>query len=260
MMQVAILQTDIFWEDPQANYDHLYRKLKNISEVDLIVLPEMFTTGFSMNAPSIAEEHEGNTLKWMIGMAKEKQSTITGSIVIQEKEKYFNRLYWVNKNGQYHSYDKRHLFRMAKEDQYYQYGDKRLIVLQDNFRFCPMICYDLRFPVWSRNINQHQQPAYDCLIYVANWPEARTDSWTSLLKARAIENQAFVIGVNRVGTDYNNTSYSGESRVFDPKGVRLDRFKENTESVEIISLDKKILDDFREAFPTTLDADRFNII
>ena len=149
---------------------------------------------------------------------------------------------------------------MAKEDQYYQYGDNKLIVLQEDFRFCPMICYDLRFPVWSRNINEHQKPAYDCLIYVANWPEARTDAWISLLKARAIENQAYVIGVNRVGSDNNNIAYSGASRVFDPKGVRLDRFKDNIESVEVVTLNKKLLEDFRKAFPADLDADRFKII
>jgi len=259
-MQIAAVQTNIFWEDPVTNYAHLDQMLKKTEEVDLIVLPEMFTTGFTMNSKKVAEEKEGRTLDWMRMLANQKKAVITGSIVVKDKGNFYNRLYWVSPENRHKTYDKKHLFRMADENKFYSEGKSRLITEHMGVRFCPMICYDLRFPVWSRNVDHQNFTVYDCLIYVANWPEPRTDAWISLLKARAIENQAYVIGVNRVGKDGNGVNYSGGSSVFDPKGKRLDTFELHKEQVEVISLDMNELNDFRNKFPTYLDADKFRII
>ena len=259
-MQIAAVQTSIFWESPSSNYVHLEQLLKKTDKVDLIILPEMFSTGFTMNSRNIAEENEGETLSWMKKLAKQKKAVITGSVVIEEEGNFYNRLYWVNPDNSYEIYDKKHLFRMAGENQFYSEGKKRLITEYKRMKFCPLICYDLRFPVWSRNIDQKNQTVYDCLIYVANWPEPRTDAWESLLKARAIENQSFVIGVNRIGKDGNGVTYSGGSRVFDYKGNRLDKFEYHNEQVEIINFDLSELQEFREKFPAYLDADRFRFI
>ena len=259
-MQIAAVQTSIFWESPSSNYVHLEQLLKKTDKVDLIILPEMFSTGFTMNSRNIAEENEGETLSWMKKLAKQKKAVITGSVVVEEEGNFYNRLYWVNPDNSYEIYDKKHLFRMAGENQFYSEGKKRLITEYKRMKFCPLICYDLRFPVWSRNIDQKNQTVYDCLIYVANWPEPRTDAWESLLKARAIENQSFVIGVNRIGKDGNGVTYSGGSRVFDYKGNRLDKFEYHNEQVEIINFDLSELQEFREKFPAYLDADRFRFI
>lgn len=259
-MQIAAVQTNIFWEDPVSNYKHLEKHLQTIKDVDIIILPEMFTTGFTMNSISVAEEENGITLNWMKNLSKEKNAAVTGSIVIKENGCFYNRLYWVEPEETCEVYDKKHLFRMAGEHQHYSEGKQRLIVNFRGVNICPMICYDLRFPVWSRNIDINNKPVYDCLIYVSNWPKPRTDAWISLLKARAIENQSYVIGVNRVGEDNNKVSYSGGSRIFDPKGNRLDQFILDQEQVEIISLDIKELEDFRNKFPVSLDADRYRII
>jgi len=259
-MQIAAVQTNIFWEDPVSNYEHLDNLLKEVSKVDLIVLPEMFTTGFTMNSMNVAEEGDGRTLKWMKELSVKKNAAVTGSVVIKEEGSFFNRLYWVEPSKEHQYYDKKHLFRMADENRYYSQGKNRLITNFREFRICPMICYDLRFPVWSRNINKDKNPVYDCLIYVANWPEPRTDAWTSLLKARAIENQAYVIGVNRVGQDGNKVNYAGGSSVFDTKGERLDQFKPGQQQVETIFIDKVALQDFRRKFPVSLDGDPFTII
>ena len=259
-MQIAAVQTKIFWEDPVSNYQHLENLLRPIDSVDLIVLPEMFTTGFTMNSMNVAEMNEGKTLDWMGKLAAHKKAVVTGSIVVKEEGKFYNRLYWVSPEKTFITYDKKHLFRMAKENQFYSEGKSRLITSLKGVRFCPMICYDLRFPVWSRNIDKNNQTVYDCLIYVANWPEPRTDAWVSLLKARAIENQAYVIGVNRVGKDENNVSYSGGSSVFDPKGNRLDQFVLHKEQIEVIYLDINELEEFRKKFPAYLDADKFGFI
>ena len=259
-MQIAAVQTSIFWESPSSNYVHLEQLLKKTDKVDLIILPEMFSTGFTMNSRKIAEENEGETLSWMKKLAKQKKAVITGSVVVEEEGNFYNRLYWVNPDNSYEIYDKKHLFRMAGENQFYSEGKKRLITEYKRMKFCPLICYDLRFPVWSRNIDQKNQTVYDCLIYVANWPEPRTDAWESLLKARAIENQSFVIGVNRIGKDGNGVTYSGGSRVFDYKGNRLDKFEYHNEQVEIINFNLSELQEFREKFPAYLDADRFRFI
>ena len=258
-MRVAAIQTDLHWENGPANFQDLQQHIARLENVDLIILPEMFNSGFTMNPVSVAEQENGPSVHWMKKMAKEKNADIIGSIAIKRKDRYFNSLFWVQPNGHYYFYDKRHLFRMADEHKHYTNGNDLLIVTKEKLRFCPLICYDLRFPIWSRNINPDLSFRYDVLIYVANWPEPRVNAWISLLQARAIENQSYVIGLNRIGKDGNNVNYCGESRVFNPKGERLDSFEKNKESVQIVELDKLFVDEFRKKFPTNLDADSFQI-
>ncbi len=233
---------------------------------DLIVLPEMFTTGFTMNARAVAEPMNLTTFRWLRQMAHQTGAVVTGSYVVQEQGGFFNRLIWMQPDGQFDTYDKRHLFRMAGEDSVYTAGTHRIIKEWKGWRICPLICYDLRFPVWSRNVpmvdtNQvlpvsAPSFAYDLLLYVANWPAARRQAWNALLQARAIENLSYVVGVNRVGEDGNGHAYAGESAVVDPKGDVLFRQAE-TEVVyqQTLSLDE--VRAFRERFPANLDADTF---
>ena len=196
-LNIIGIQSSIVWEKPEANLEYFDQQISKLpSTVDLVILPEMFTTGFSMNPISIAETMEGPTVKWMVITAKIYSMAIVGSVVIKENDQYFNRLFFVHPNGHIETYDKRHLFTLAKENDQYTSGNERLIVLYKGWRICPLICYDLRFPVWSRNTNE-----YDLLVYVANWPSIRIDAWDTLLKARAIENISYCIGVNRVGED-----------------------------------------------------------
>jgi omega-amidase len=254
-LRVTIVQTALHWQNSEANRDMFTEKLSAAApETDLIVLPEMFTTGFSMNAPELAEEHEGPTLAWMQEEAKKHKAVITGSVIVKEKGKYFNRLYWVRPDGSYETYDKRHLFRMAKEHHTYTAGNNRLIVSLNGWNICPLVCYDLRFPVWSRNTSN----AYDLMLYVANWPKVRNQPWRTLLQARAIENLAYVVGVNRVGTDGNDYPYSGDSAIIHPKGHHLLEVSE-VEGIHTLTLSKSELEDFREAFPAHLDADTFQL-
>ena len=213
-LSLTIIQSDIIWEDPHSNLKHLDELLQRIKlPSDVILLPEMFNTGFTMDNKRLAESSNGSTFNWMVSKAAETNNAITGSFIYYENEKFFNRLYWVNPDGEFFFYDKRHLFTMGKEDQFYEKGKKRIIINYKGWRICPLICYDLRFPVWARNNN-----AYDLLIYVANWPAARNHVWNILLRARAIENQCFVAGINRVGRDGQNIHYIGESCVVHPKG------------------------------------------
>ena len=259
-MRIAALQTDLHWENRAANFQHIQNHINDLENIDLIILPEMFNSGFTMNPASIAEDYNGATLSWMKKLAKEKQANIIGSIAIKRDESFYNSLFWVQPNGQYFFYDKRHLFRMANEHKHYKNGTDLLIVNKNGFNFCPLVCYDLRFPVWSRNIDSDFSFKYDVLIYIANWPEARISAWVSLLQARAIENQAYVVGVNRIGIDGNNVKYCGESRIFNPKGERLDSFEKNKESVQFVQLNKEFLKEFRKKFPANLDADSFEVI
>ncbi|AKD02586.1 amidohydrolase [Pontibacter korlensis] len=254
-LRVTIVQTELHWQDAEANRQMFSDKLAAAApQTDLIVLPEMFTTGFSMNAESVAEEADGLTLDWMRQEAQKNQAVITGSVMVRESDKYFNRLYWVRPDGSFASYNKKHLFRMAKEHHTYAPGKERLIVELYGWKVCPLVCYDLRFPVWSRNSDN----AYDLLLYVANWPKVRSQPWRTLLQARAIENLAYVVGVNRVGTDGNNHPYSGDSAIIHPKGYQLLETSE-VEGIHTITLSKKELVDFREAFPAHLDADTFSL-
>jgi len=253
-LKVALVQTEIYWKSVEANLASLEEKLWQITEpVDLIVLPEMFQTGFTMDVAEVAEPMNFTTFKWMKQMAAQKKAVVTGSYIVKEKGNAFNRLIWMQPDGEYKTYDKRHLFRMADEDKDFTMGQERLIVEWKGWKICPLICYDLRFPVWARNRNFE----YDLLLFVANWPAARTHIWDILLKARSIENLAYSIGVNRVGKDGMDIDYSGHTGAYAPKGETL-VFTEAEETV-IVNLSYEDLKAFRERFPANLDADDFEI-
>ena len=264
-MHITLLQPDLYWHDPVANRAMLEERIMALPEpTDLIVLPEMFTTGFTMEARAVAEHPNLTTFRWMRQMAAQTRAVVTGSYVIRNGNAFYNRLVWMQPDGQFDTYDKRHLFRMAGEDAVYDAGKGRIIKEWKGWRICPLICYDLRFPVWSRNVSPAHDSspgvefAYDLLLYVANWPAARRSAWNLLLQARAVENLSYVVGVNRVGTDGNGHAYAGESAIIDPTGEVLFR-QADTEIVhqQTLSLDK--LRAFRERFPANLDADRFEI-
>ena len=225
-MQISIIQTDLFWQDKHQNLFNLDKKIDNIIKSDLILLPEMFNTGFSPNSVLLAESMNGPTVSWMKKRAKKKQCVIAGSIIVEEEKRYYNRLIWVTKNGDISHYDKRHLFSLVKEEEFISRGNERLIVELEGCKICPLICYDLRFPVFSRN-----DVEYDMLIYLANWPTIRIDAWNTLLKARAIENQCYTVGVNRVGIDGNGVEFNGHSQVFDLFGTKLLGNTENQDMV-----------------------------
>jgi predicted amidohydrolase len=251
ILNLKIIQPTIIWGDIVANLLHLEEMLeKDLLPADIIILPEMFTTGFSMDVLHLAETIDGKAFKWMQSIAKCYKAAITGSIIFQENSKYFNRLFWINPDGEWFTYDKRHLFSIANENQYFESGTERLIVNFKGWRICPLICYDLRFPVWSRNNNQ-----YDLLVYVANWPAARNYVWNILLRARAIENQCFVAGVNRVGRDAENIHYIGESCVIHPKGYPITLLHEPNEMIIHSAINLEELLDFRKKFPVLDDAD-----
>lgn len=237
----------------------LEQKIASIQEkAEVVVLPEMFSTGFSMKPKELAETMDGETLQWMKRVAAERKIILTGSVIIEEEGNYYNRLIWMLPNGQYGVYDKRHRFAYAEEDKHYTAGNKRLIASVKGWKINLLICYDLRFPVWARQQAQPGEMEYDLLIYVANWPERRAQAWKTLLQARAIENQSYVVGVNRVGDDGNDIHYSGESMVIDPLGEIL-YTKKDVEDIFTIELDKKHLDTVREKFPFWKDADDFTI-
>ena len=256
-MKVLSVQSNIYWENPNKNFSNVSKLLDPFESCDLIVLPEMFNTGFSMESSKISETKLGKSINWLKELAKNKQATVISSLAIEENNKYYNRLYCVSPTGGLKHYNKRHLFRMAGENQYYEPGTENITIKVKEFRIRPMICYDLRFPVWSRNINNAD---YDCLIYIANWPAKRTLAWNSLLRARAIENQAYVIGVNRVGIDGNEVRYSGDSRVFDFSGERMDEFQTNQIQVQVTDLNINQLTNYRKNFPCGMDADLFKIL
>lgn len=255
ILKIAAFQFNLEWENPDANRAQADRMLSQLpGDIDIVFLPEMFTTGFTMNAAKVAEPMTGETLEWLKYRSADSQIVICGSLVIQENEDYFNRLVFVEPSGKVHQYNKRHLFTMAGEDRCYSLGESRLIVEYKGWRICPLICYDLRFPVWSRNRNE-----YDILTYSANWPESRIDVWKTLLKARAIENQSYVVGVNRVGVDRNNISYSGDSQVIGPKGNILSSAKGHSESIVCAEFNYNELLNFRKKFPVLNDADHFTL-
>lgn len=269
-LSITSIQTNLHWEDKTANLQMLEQKISNIKEkTEIVVLPEMFSTGFSMKTELLAETMEGETAQWMKRMAAEKKIILTGSFICQAASSgqthYHNRLIWMQPNGQYGVYDKRHCFAFAGEDEHYTAGTKRLIASVKGWKINLLVCYDLRFPVWSRQAplswrrGVGGEAEYDILIYVANWPERRIHAWKTLLQARAIENQCYVVGVNRVGDDGNNIHYSGESMIVDPLGEVLYTKKEE-EDIFTISLDKTHLQTVREKFPFLKDADGFKII
>ena len=254
-LKLALLQTDIIWHNPEANRNTLQSKILNLTEsVDVVVLPEMFTTGFTMEVKENAEPTNGLTLQWMKDLAVRTGSVITGSIIIEENKKYFNRLYWVSPTQEVKVYDKRHLFRMADEEKYFSGGTESPVMIVKGWHVKPLICYDLRFPVWSRNVNS----AYDLLLYVANWPQARIEAWDALLRARAIENLGYAIGVNRVGKDGMDINYNGQSVAYDFKGELMNKKTENEEII-YVHLSKQSLVEYRNKFPAHLDSDSFRI-
>ncbi|MCG9970679.1 amidohydrolase [Christiangramia crocea] len=254
-LNIAFIQANLHWEDPEANRNLFSEEIDKISDsVDLIILPEMFTTGFSMNAEKLAEPTKGKTLEWLKEKAKAKDAAITGSVIIGEDGNYYNRLFFVYPDGSYKLYDKRHTFTLAKEDQTYTGGKERLIVEFKGWKICPLICYDLRFPVWARNTED-----YDLLIYVANWPEKRVNAWDALLKARAIENMCYCVGLNRTGGDGDGYVYNGHSAVYDVLGNELTDLNREDEFIAEITLDKNSLYETRNKLKFLQDRDRFNL-
>jgi len=253
-LTVSVIQSGLFWEDPEANRMAFAKKIAGIINADLIVLPEMFTTGFSMRSNELAEAMDGASVTWMKEQAVKSGSAINGSLIIEENDKYYNRSIFAFPDGRIEHYDKRHLFRMANEDAHFSEGTERKIVELKGWRICLQVCYDLRFPVFSRNRND-----YDLLVYVANWPEVRTAAWSTLLKARAIENQCYLIGVNRIGNDANGISYSGASVILDAKGDELSEIPLHEETTRTVSLSSQELQDFRLKFPVGKDADNFGL-
>lgn len=264
-LNISLLQSDLIWEDPQANRDQFEEKIAQLESTELIILPEMFTTGFSMESSTISEKMDGKSVEWMRRMAQKSGAVICGSLIIEENGQYFNRLIWMEPNGNSQHYDKRHLFRMADEDKHFSGGNQRLIVEIKGWRVCPLICYDLRFPVWSRNRyltdrKTYANADYDLLIYVANWPSPRASAWSKLLMARAIENQAYVAAVNRVGKDEKDIHYIGGSALIGPKGESIWEACDGEEEMITLSIDKAELDEFRKKFPLGMDADEFELL
>ena len=278
---ITIIQANLFWENKTANLKMFEEKIKNIqSKTELVILPEMFSTGFSMNPEKLAETMEGETVAWMKRIAIQQKIILTGSVVIEENQDYYNRLIWMLPNGQCGYYDKRHLFAFAKEDEHYTAGNKRLIAQVKGWKINLQVCYDLRFPVWARQAPSQPPPKgeeqatlnaknenkkientyeYDLLIYVANWPERRSHAWKTLLTARAIENQCYTIGVNRVGNDGNNIYHSGNSMIIDPLGEII-YHKEKEEDIFTYTLQKETLQDVRTKLPFLKDGDVFTIV
>jgi omega-amidase len=255
-LKIALVQIDLVWENPEQNKVNISKKIDAVSEkTDLIILPEMFTTGFTMNPYDFAETMDGEFIFWLKNIAKEKNTAITGSLIIKDSNNYYNRLIFVFPSGKIQTYDKRHTFTFAGEDKVFTAGNNKLIIEYKGWRICPLICYDLRFPVWARNLEN-----YDLLIYVANWPKPRINAWSTLLKARAIENMSYCVGVNRVGVDKRNNEYTGNSAAFDCLGKKISITKPNVESVETINLNKNNLIKNREKFQFLNDRDDFKII
>ncbi len=254
-MNISIIQTKLHWESASKNLKMFDEKIDALKgDVDLIILPEMFTTGFSMSPENLAEEWPGQSVKWMQQKAITKGVAIAGSIIIEEDSKYFNRLVFAHPDGKLEHYDKRHLFRMSGEHKYYDEGIHRVVVTYKDFRILLLVCYDLRFPVWSRNQND-----YDMILIVANFPEARRYAWNTLLPARAIENQCYVAACNRVGLDGNGVNYTGDSQIIDPLGKIIALANPNENQVISANINIQEVINFRKAFPAHLDADGFVI-
>lgn len=255
-LKIALIQSDLVWENPEQNRDNFSEKIKSISEsVDIIILPEMFTSGFTMNALEVAETMQGGTVKWMQYIALKSNAAIVGSLIISENNNYYNRLLFVEPSGSITYYNKRHTFTLAKEDKVFSAGKKKVIIDYKGWKICPLICYDLRFPVWARNIED-----YDVLIYVANWPKPRVSAWDSLLKARAIENMSYCVGVNRVGVDGVNCVYSGHSAVYDVLGNVMTSFESNKEQIQIVKLEKRHVEAYRNKLKFLDDKDDFTLL
>ena len=254
-LRVLLIQSDTVWENAEQNRLNYSTKIGSIKEdFDLAVLPELFSTGFSMNPEPIAETMEGETVKWMKALAAKFKSAITGSIVIKEDNKYYNRQLFIHPSGEINVYDKKHTFTYAGEDKVFASGTKKLIVDYMGWKICPMVCYDLRFPVWSRNVED-----YDVLLYSANWPTPRMAAWNILLKARAIENMCYCIGVNRVGKDFLGNEFSGHTGAYDVLGAKISNIVPGMEQIEVVELDKNHIVSNREKFQFLNDRDVFTL-
>ena len=254
-MKITIIQHDTIWEDKPANIKNIERIISKLSEKpDIVVLPEMFTTGFTSNAGRLAEDLNGATFQWMSNLSITGNFAVCGSIIIWSDGKYYNRFLFITPEKKNFYYDKRHLFSLGGENEIYTKGKLRQVINYDNFRFLPIVCYDLRFPVWCRNRGD-----YDVLICIASWPEIRRDAWNSLLKARAIENQSYAIGVNRTGTDNDGYKYAGDSVVLDPLGNIVGKVGEYQEGSVTVEISLSELKTFRGKFPFWKDSDDFSI-
>lgn len=252
-LKLSLIQTDNVWEDIQANLEHLSQSIDQMKEsTDVLLLPELFSTGFTMKADRVAESMQGKGVRWMKNMADTRNCLVIGSLLIQEEEHYFNRLIAAFPNGDLLHYDKRHLFSFAGEDKVFKAGHKRLIFQYKGFRVCPLICYDLRFPVWSRNTQN-----FDLLVFIANWPNARMLAWDALLRARAIENLCYVAGVNRIGVDNNQLTYTGHSSVYNAMGTELLMFE--SAAIRTVTLQKSHIEHTRDKFRFLEDRDQFTI-
>lgn len=254
LLRITTVQSALAWEDIETNLAMFSKKLADLDgTTDVIVLPEMFTTGFSMDAPRLAEPMDGRTMKWLAEQAHQTGAVVTGSFIAKEDVRYFNRLVWMRPDGSFDIYDKRHLFSPAAEHETYTAGQQKLVTEWMGWKICPMICYDLRFPVWSRNVE-----GFDLLLYVANWPDRRSHHWKSLLMARAIENQCFVAGVNRCGADGVGFHYTGDTSVIDFGGKILHQIS-NAENISTISLSMEMLLEYRRSLQFLADKDEFAI-
>lgn len=259
-LKIDIIQSNLFWEDRDANIEHLDKLISsNYQGADLILLPEMFNTAFSMNPEEYAETYDGKTISWLKSKAAELQAVVCGSMMFVEDGKYYNRVIWMRPDGTFDYYNKRHLFRMGLEQEHYSEGTENLIVEVKGWKVKLLVCYDLRFPVWSKNKFDGENYDYDVLVYLANWPAGRHRIWKTLLSARAIENQAYIAGVNRVGTDGNEITYSGDSRMLNYTGKTMNELDEGEEGVIHASLNFDDLAQFRKDFTVALDWDKFNI-
>lgn len=254
-LKVALLQTDVVWQDAEQNRINFSSKIYELNEkVDLIVLPEMFSTGFSMKPHSVAESIHGETVRWMLKLASEKNAAICGSVIISEATNFYNRFVFVYPSGEINFYNKRHLFSLAGEDEVYTKGEEKVVIEYKGWKICPQVCYDLRFPVFARNVEN-----YDVLIYVANWPKLRINAWDALLKARSIENMCYTIGVNRIGEDGNSLEYNGHSAVYDCLGEKQSTKTEEVAFIEVVELQKKHISVTRNKLNFLTDKDVFDI-
>ncbi|NLP57178.1 amidohydrolase [Lutibacter sp. B1] len=255
-LTIALIQSDLIWHNPEQNRINFTKKIHRINNyVDVIILPEMFTTGFSMNPQHISETMQGKTLKWMQRTASEKNAAIAGSIIIFENDNYYNRFLFVHPSGEIDYYDKRHLFTLAGEDKIYTAGVEKVINEYKGWKICPQVCYDLRFPVWARNVEN-----YDVLLYVANWPKVRIKAWNALLQARAIENMCYTVGVNRVGIDENEFEYDGHSAVYNCLGEIITSVNESEEVTVISTLNKNHIHEIRNKLNFLNDKDSFKFL
>ncbi|MEO1053021.1 MAG: amidohydrolase [Bacteroidota bacterium] len=260
-LSLTLIQSDLHWQNVDANLAMFEEKIWQIDQpTDLIVLPEMFNTGFTMDTKAVSEPMNSKTFRWMKQQASQSKAVVMGSFIVYDAGSYYNRLIWMRPDGEYAYYDKRHLFRMADEHNYFASGESVLVQEWKGWRICPQVCYDLRFPVWARNrfLEDQKRMNYDLIVYIANWPAARSTAWDILLRARGVENLAYSVGVNRVGEDGNGIAYNGHSAAIDPKGNEL-CFEADDEMITTVALSADELLRYREKFPAYLDADQFEV-